>query len=324
MGGIAVWGSSEGASRRKRTSVSGWFGSRPEIRGLSPKFSRDDAVAPAGQRTPGTAWHDAQPTRSMIASPSAGFAPASVRGGSLLSPQPASPAELQATTRTTRVRAPEPVVSVRAIRSPSPLLRANPPPRRRFPGTVTLGPCCAGVRALSSALSLFALAACHPIANDTEAALTASGELVALSGGGAGARNACFSCHGLDGLGDGDSVPRLAGMEVGYLQKQMEDYARALRHDAVMSPIARRLSEGDRRAVVAWYAAMPAPAGAAGAAGIGTPAPILFAQGDPARGVVACAACHGDEGQGAGPGNPALAGQPAAYTLEQLTRWKRA
>jgi cytochrome c553 len=177
------------------------------------------------------------------------------------------------------------------------------------------------VRALSSALSLFALAACHPIANDTEAALTASGELVALSGGGAGARNACFSCHGLDGLGDGDSVPRLAGMEVGYLQKQMEDYARALRHDPVMSPIARRLSEGDRRAVVAWYAAMPAPAGAAG---IGTPAPILFAQGDPARGVVACAACHGDEGQGAGPGNPALAGQPTAYTLEQLMRWKRA
>lgn len=177
------------------------------------------------------------------------------------------------------------------------------------------------MRALFPVLSLFALAACHPIANDTEAALTASGELVALSGGTAGARNACFSCHGLTGLGDGDSVPRLAGMEVGYLQKQMEDYARDLRHDPVMSPIARRLTDGERRAVVAWYAAMPA---SADPAGIETPAPLLFAQGDPARGVVACAACHGDQGQGAGPGNPALAGQPAAYTLEQLMRWKRA
>ena len=176
------------------------------------------------------------------------------------------------------------------------------------------------MRALPSVLSLFALAACHPIANDTEAKLTATGELVALSGGGAGARNACFSCHGLDGLGDGDSVPRLAGLDVGYLQKQMEDYGRDLRHDDVMSPIARRLTDGERRAVVAWYAAMPVTTTGLEAA---TPAPALFLRGDPTRGVVACAACHGDQGQGAGPGNPALAGQPAAYTLEQLRRWKK-
>ncbi|RZJ00706.1 MAG: c-type cytochrome [Brevundimonas sp.] len=175
------------------------------------------------------------------------------------------------------------------------------------------------MRTLPSILSLFALAACHPIANDTEAKLTASGELVALSGGGAGARNACFSCHGLDGLGDGDA-PRLAGMDVGYLQKQMEDYGRDLRHDDVMSPIARRLTDGERRSVVAWYAAMSVPASAFRDA---TPVPALFQRGDPERGVVACAACHGDQGQGAGAGNPALAGQPAAYTLEQLRRWKK-
>lgn len=166
------------------------------------------------------------------------------------------------------------------------------------------------------------VAACHPATNRTEAALTASGELVALSGGGAGARNACFSCHGLEGQGDGDAVPRLAGMDVGYLQKQMQDYAGDIRHDPVMTRIAQRLTDGERRAVVAWYAAMPVTATAT-APPSGVPRPAIYLRGDPRRGVAACASCHGAEGQGAGPGNPALAGQPAAYTLEQLRRWKR-
>lgn len=176
------------------------------------------------------------------------------------------------------------------------------------------------MRALPTVLTLLAVAACHPATNETEAALTATGELVALSGGGAGARNACFTCHGLDGMGDGDAVPRLAGMDVGYLQKQMQDYADDRRHDDVMSEIARRLRDDERRSVVAWYASMPAREGSSSS----VPAPAIYARGDPGRGIVACVACHGDQGQGVGPGNPALAGQPAAYTREQLMRWKRA
>jgi len=175
------------------------------------------------------------------------------------------------------------------------------------------------VRALPTFLALGLLAGCHPATNQTEAALTATGELVALSGGGAGAANACFSCHGLQGQGDGDAVPRLAGLDVGYLQKQMQDYASELRPDPVMSTLSRRLTDDERLAVVRWYAAMPPPPGAP----VATPAPALYLRGDPARGVVACASCHGAEGQGAGPGGPALAGQPAAYTVEQLERWKQ-
>ena len=56
----------------------------------------------------------------------------------------------------------------------------------------------------------------------------------------------------------------------------------------------------------------------------GPATPAIYLRGDAGRGVVACASCHGAAGQGAGPGNPALAGQPRAYTLEQLKRWKRA
>lgn len=176
------------------------------------------------------------------------------------------------------------------------------------------------MRSVPALLALAALAACSPVSNDTGAAFTATGEIIAMGGGEGGPANACFSCHGLDGAGDGVSVPRLAGLDVGYLQKQMSDYASDLRADPVMTPIARWLADDDQRAVAAWYAAMPAPAPGRAPG----PAPGLYLNGDPARGTPACASCHGADGLGVGAGNPAISGQPAAYTLDQLRRWKRA
>ena len=166
-----------------------------------------------------------------------------------------------------------------------------------------------------------AAAACTPATNRTGEAFTADGEIIAMSGGEGGPANACFSCHGLDGAGDGVSVPRLAGLDAGYLQKQLEDYANETRADAVMGPIAKWLDDGDRRAVAAWYAALPPPTGGGAAA---MPAPAVYLTAAPDRGVLACVSCHGEDGRGVGPGNPAIAGQPAAYTLEQLRRWKKA
>jgi cytochrome c553 len=187
---------------------------------------------------------------------------------------------------------------------------------------VAARPCSIRVRILLPLL--LAAAACSaqssPPSNETGAAFTRTGQVIAMSGGEGGAANACFSCHGLDGAGDGISTPRLTGLDAGYLQKQMEDYANDVRQDAVMTEVARWLDDGDRRAVSAWYAALPAPA-AHGPAG---PAPAIYLNGDPARGVAACAACHGVDGQGVGSGNPAIAAQPAAYTIDQLRRWKTA
>lgn len=166
---------------------------------------------------------------------------------------------------------------------------------------------------------LTAVTACERPPSRTDAALSATGRTIAMSGGAGGAKNACFACHGLDGAGDGVSTPRLAGLQAGYLQKQMQDYASGLRPDPVMTPVARALDDEARRAAVAYYAGLSAPAG--GEAGA---APVLWREGDPARGLQACAACHGDQGQGVGGGQPALAGQPEAYTREQLERWRLA
>ena len=171
-----------------------------------------------------------------------------------------------------------------------------------------------------TALLVTATTACQMPPSQTDAALTETGELVALSGGGSGAANACFTCHGIEGQGDGVSVPRLAGLDAGYLQKQMEDYAADIRHHDVMSTIARRMDADSRRDVALYYASLPAPA----VTGPARPMPAVWSQGDPAREVPACSTCHGMNGEGVGPGNPAVSGQPAAYTIDQLMRWKRA
>lgn len=162
------------------------------------------------------------------------------------------------------------------------------------------------------------LLGCEDRKGVTDRALTETGELIALSGGGAGAAGACFTCHGLEGQGDGMAAPRLAGLDAGYLQKQMEDYAAGTRPHDVMGRIAKRLDADDRRAVTAFYAAMPTPV----PEGAASPAPALYLAGDPARGIMACAACHGADGQGSGPGNPAINGQPRAYVVDQLKRWR--
>lgn len=179
------------------------------------------------------------------------------------------------------------------------------------------GRCSDRVRLLPLIL-LLPLAACAPPRNETGAAFTETGQIIAMGGGEGGPGNACFSCHGLDGAGDGVSVPRLAGLDAGYLHKQMADYAGDVRQDPVMKQVARWLDDGDRRAVAQFYADMPAPA-PRGPAG---PAPAIYLRGDVARGVPSCAACHGTDGQGVGSGNPAISAQPAAYTVDQLHRWQ--
>ncbi len=144
----------------------------------------------------------------------------------------------------------------------------------------------------------------------------ADAELIVFGAGPGGVREACFTCHGLAGEGAGDA-PRLAGLNAGYLNKQMSDYANGRRADAIMAPIARRLGDADRRAVSDYYARMPTPVRALGAA------PHIYTHGDSARGLRACAECHGADAEGVGAGNPGLAGQPAAYTAAQLRNWKR-
>lgn len=147
-----------------------------------------------------------------------------------------------------------------------------------------------------------------------------NGRVIAYSGARAGANNACFTCHGLDGAGNGAGSPRLAGLDAGYLERQLEAYADGRRYHPQMAWIAGKLSAQDREAVSTYYAGLPVPAGRAQEQAMQPLA--LYHKGDPRRGLIACAACHGEQGQGLGAANPPLAQQPAAYLAEQLRLWR--
>lgn len=177
------------------------------------------------------------------------------------------------------------------------------------------------MRSLAIALLLAPAAACDTPVRAGPDRFTETGELVALSGGDGGARNACVTCHGMNGEGDGAGTPRLAGLDQGYLLKQLRDYADGRRRDEVMGPVARALDDEDMLRVSAWYAELPAAtANAQGPAGA-EHVRNLYLEGDPGRSLPACAACHGADGHGAA-GGPALSGQPAAYLIDQIQRWR--
>lgn len=152
-----------------------------------------------------------------------------------------------------------------------------------------------------------------------------TGELIALSGGDAGPQAACHNCHGLDGGGDGALVPRIAGIDAGYLVRQLGFYADGQRRHPQMTWLASRLDDADRLAVSTFYAGMPIPETERGNdADICTfgDAATIYHNGIPDRDLASCAYCHGEEGEGVGAGNPSLVGQSAAYTAEQLRRWR--
>ncbi|WP_162130143.1 c-type cytochrome [Novosphingobium sp. AP12] len=139
-------------------------------------------------------------------------------------------------------------------------------------------------------------------------AFRASGEVIAFSGGEGGASHACATCHGLKGEGDGRLTPRLAGLDDGYLHRQMDDYANGRRQNPAMRAVVRRLSGEDRAKVAAYYAALP-PTGTA-LAGI---SPLYRER---------CSGCHGAAGEGRDAANPRLAGQSPAYIAAQLEAWR--
>ena len=170
-------------------------------------------------------------------------------------------------------------------------------------------------------LSSLGLAGCGTVERGSADRFTADGELLAVSGGDAGAPNACITCHGIEGRGNGAGTPRLAGLDRGYMAGQLEAYASGRRRHPEMEAIARKLTLAQHDAVSAYYAAMPYTPTRQMLGGTAA-AQRLYHRGDPARRLAACASCHGTGGQGVGAANPPLAGQPASYLEHQLQQWR--
>ncbi len=132
------------------------------------------------------------------------------------------------------------------------------------------------------------------------------------------AATVCAACHGEAGRSVAPTLPNLAGQHAEYLQKQLTDFAKGRRMSEVMTAALAQVPRSDFPILVAYYSAqVPAP-GTTGQVALAAAGRKIFEEGDWPAGIPPCRSCHGERGAGS-ERYPRLAGQNAAYTLQQLT-----
>lgn len=133
---------------------------------------------------------------------------------------------------------------------------------------------------------------------------------------------ACIACHGPAGNSAAPTFPKLAGQSSKYIYEQMVAFKSGKRNNPIMMPQAATQSDQDMRDLAAYFAAQKPAPGVASKAAVAI-AEKIYRAGIPAKGVPACAACHGPTGAGsAASGFPRIGGQQATYSASSLQRLK--
>ena len=151
------------------------------------------------------------------------------------------------------------------------------------------------------------------------------GAEIAAQGTAAGAV-ACAQCHAFNGVSDSSGAfPRIARQSPYYLSKEMHDYVSGMRSNAIMTPIAKKLTDDDIADVTAYYAGVKGPF-----LPLKAPDPALVKLGETLasvgnnqRQIQSCNNCHGPDGAGGPPAIPYLAGQYSYYIAFTLHEWQR-
>jgi cytochrome c553 len=140
------------------------------------------------------------------------------------------------------------------------------------------------------------------------------------------AETVCIACHGLDGNSQITMYPHIAGQNQDYLKKQISDFKTGLREDPSMTAMVATVPKEEVANVAAWFARQsfnkPAAPAAETSDEVIARGQQLWRAGDAARGVPACAACHGVSGRGLPAQYPRLAGQFPEYTETQLKNFR--
>lgn len=176
------------------------------------------------------------------------------------------------------------------------------------------------------ALSLaLAFAATAQAAEKPASAETATPKIDAAKGRQIAAQ-VCAACHNPDGNSAVAANPKLAGQHADYLYKQLKNFKAdgakpAERNNPIMGGMVAALTEQDMKNVAAFYASQTQKAEQAKAQVIEA-AQKLYRAGDAARGLPACAACHGPAGAGIPAQYPRIAGQFSEYSEAQLKAFR--
>lgn len=141
------------------------------------------------------------------------------------------------------------------------------------------------------------------------------------------ASTVCVACHGPDGNSPLAANPKLAGQHADYLLKQMKNFKAAEgkqpeRVSAIMNGMIAAFDEGQMRDLSAYFAAQTQKGEAAKSRETIELGQKLYRGGDQAKGLPACAACHGPAGAGIPAQYPRIGGQFAEYTEIQLKSFR--
>ena len=138
---------------------------------------------------------------------------------------------------------------------------------------------------------------------------------------------ACTGCHGAEGrAGNEGYFPRIAGKPAGYLYNQLLNFREGRRRNARMTYLVDPLSDAYLYEMAAHFASLdlpyPSPARTDPDPAQRARGEALVRHGDPARGLPACASCHGAMLMGREPATPGLLALPRDYLIAQLGRWQ--
>lgn len=133
----------------------------------------------------------------------------------------------------------------------------------------------------------------------------------------------CVACHGADGNSPAAANPKLAGQHPEYLFKQMKNFKAAdgkqpERVNAIMNGMIAAFDESQMRDMAVYFAAQTQKGESAKSRETIELGQKLYRGGDQAKGLPACAACHGPAGSGIPAQYPRIGGQFAEYTEAQL------
>lgn len=141
------------------------------------------------------------------------------------------------------------------------------------------------------------------------------------------AEGVCIACHGADGNSLAAPNPNLAGQIPEYLYKQLSNFKALdgkppVRENAIMGGMVAGLSDEDMKSLAAYFSQQKLKPSAAKDEKLLAEGKKLWRMGDFDKGIPACSGCHGAAGAGLPAQYPALSGQYADYTEDQLKKFR--
>ena len=131
------------------------------------------------------------------------------------------------------------------------------------------------------------------------------------------AATVCMACHGEDGNSPIPMFPKIAGLQEGYIVKQLRDFQSGRRKSDIMAPVVAALKQEDMVPLAVYYSALKLKPGTDGDKKAASFGKMVFYEGNEETGVPACVGCHLPAGAGYQI-YPRIGGQHSVYLAQQL------